>query len=367
MKIFIVSNMYPDKKHPSYGIFVKKFCDQLELFGYTYMKSVMLKRDSSFMKVLAYTNFYLKTFIKLLFCKYDIIYIHYASHSSIPVLLATAIRKKSIFTNVHGSDVVPENSSQVKMQKFTQKILSKSDTIIVPSAYFEEYTKKKFKLYNKNFKIYPSSGVDSKIFFERKNKDVNLLNTKFDIDTSKVNIGFVGRISPGKGWDTFLDAIELMNSQELNNFHFYFIGTGPEINNFNQKVRCMNNRDYIDFMDKLLPQNEVASYFSVIDFLVFPTRREGESLGLVPLEAMACGTPVIASDFAACKEYIEDGNNGFKFQVGDPESLKDVLIKIKSLDSLAYATLSANAIKTSYKYLDINITKRIKEIFDKKL
>lgn len=365
MKIFIVSNMYPDKKHPSYGIFVKKFCDQLELFGYTYTKSVMLKQDSSFMKALAYIGFYFKTFIRLLFCRYDIIYIHYASHSSIPVLLATAIRKKRIFTNVHGSDVVPENSSQTKMQKFTQKILSKSDTIIVPSAYFEEYTKKKFKLYNKTFIIYPSSGVDSKIFFKKEKNDIKYLNTKFDIDTSKINVGFVGRISAGKGWDTFLDAIELMNIQELNNFHFYFIGTGPEINDFKQKIYCMNNRDYIDFVDKLLPQNEVANYFSIIDFLVFPTRREGESLGLVPLEAMACGTPVIASDFAACKEYIEDGNNGFKFQVGNPESLKDVLIKIKSIDSFTYATLSDNAVKTSYRYLDINITKRIKKIFDR--
>lgn len=56
----------------------------------------------------------------------------------------------------------------------------------------------------------------------------------------------------------------------------------------------------------LLPQEELVSIYNVSDAFIFPTRREGESLGLVAIEAMACGTPVIASDFAAPKYYVQE-------------------------------------------------------------
>ena len=78
--------------------------------------------------------------------KYDIIYIHYASHSAAPVLIANKLRKLNIYTNVHGSDVVPENASQEKMQKYTKEILKLSSKIIVPSEYFKKLVSEKYHI-----------------------------------------------------------------------------------------------------------------------------------------------------------------------------------------------------------------------------
>jgi UDP-N-acetylglucosamine transferase subunit ALG13 len=89
MKILVVSNMFPDSKHPSAGIFVKKFCDEISEIGINYDLAVMKKPDTKIKKIKNYLQFYIGTFVKLMVNRYDVVYIHYASHSSIPVLFAS--------------------------------------------------------------------------------------------------------------------------------------------------------------------------------------------------------------------------------------------------------------------------------------
>ena len=110
MKILIVSNMYPSNKYPAYGTFVRNFCEQLTELGINYDLSVMHKSANKVSKIWRYFYFYVKTLIKCLNGEYDIIYVHYASHSSIPVIIAKKLnRKLKVYTNGHGSDIVPEN------------------------------------------------------------------------------------------------------------------------------------------------------------------------------------------------------------------------------------------------------------------
>ncbi|HFU4087139.1 TPA: GlcNAc transferase, partial [Streptococcus suis] len=109
MKVLIISNMYPDDKNPSYGVFVEKFCNQLEKIGLSYNLSVMYKANSRISKIKNYIFFYFDALIRILFSKYDLIYVHYASHSSIPVLIAKPFIRSKVYVNVHGSDIFPEN------------------------------------------------------------------------------------------------------------------------------------------------------------------------------------------------------------------------------------------------------------------
>ena len=75
----------------------------------------------------------------------------------------------------------------------------------------------------------------------------------------------------------------------------------------------------------LQPQEKLPEIYSSLDAFAFPTQRAGESLGLVGLEAMACGVPVICSDFAAPADYVVEGVNGFQFAVGDPQAMAEAI------------------------------------------
>lgn len=312
MKILVISNMYPDIKHPSYGVFVKNFCDELQMINVDYRLSVMRKSDNFIGKVIRYLKFYVGTFFKCLFGDYDIYYVHYASHSAIPVLMANQIRKQQIYTNVHGSDVVPENNKQRKMQRFTKKLLGVSKKIIVPSVYFEKLVEQKYDIPHEKIEVFPSAGVDQNIFHTFNNEEIERIRCRYNIDSQKLVFGMAGRITTQKGWDTFLEAIK-RNEENAQKAQFLIIGDGDESDKLEATIEKLDLNNKVIFIRNLIPQRELALFFAMIDWFVFPTRREGESLGLVAIEAMACGTPVIANDFAAPKYYIKDGINGYKF------------------------------------------------------
>ena len=74
-----------------------------------------------------------------------------------------------------------------------------------------------------------------------------------------------------------------------------------------------------------LSQAELAKEYNLLDVFVFPTYRVDESLGLVGLEAMSCGIPVIASNMGGPKGYINSGENGLLFK---PKYADDLASKI---------------------------------------
>lgn len=364
MKILVVSNMYPNEKNPSYGIFVKRFCEQLEQIGVFYDKSVMCKGNGKFQKIMGYIKFYCLTVFKICFKKYDLVYVHYASHSGVPVLFARRLKKFKIYTNVHGSDVVPENSKQEKFQKYTKRLLGKSNKIIVPSEYFQNYVSNKYFINKQKIHIYPSAGVNSKIFYQydepRRQKVQRELGIAKD---TKLVIGFAGRLSYGKGWNTFVKALnELHCSDPDLNFKAVIVGCGSEENALDALIEENDLEDKIIRIE-LVSQERLADIYNCFSVFAFPTEREGESLGLVALEAMACGVPVIASDFAAPKYYVKNKYNGYKFRVKDFNELSKYIKTYLSLNEKDKALLSANAYVTATEYFEQCLLEKLKLIF----
>lgn len=363
MKLFVVSNMYPDQEHPYYGIFVKKMCGQLEKSGFDCDYSVMTKSDNKFQKIISYFSFYFLTIFKLLFAKYDAVYVHYASHSSIPVLAANLFKKKPIYTNLHGSDVVPENKQQAKMQKYTKKILLNSKKIIVPSEYFKKYVCDKYKIDKTKVFVFPSGGINNKIFHKLTKEQLSDVVDKYKLKINIPVFTMAGRISTDKGWDTFVKAIKILKDKGLK-ANYIIVGTGHEEKYLNSLINNYGLKNDI-IRIPLLSQEQLAKIYAVSDYFVFPTRREGESLGLVAIESMACGTPVIASDFAAPGYYVKDGYNGFKFEVNNADALAELMIKCYDLkDSDEYSRLVNGSLSTAEEYFEERIIGKLIRVFD---
>jgi glycosyltransferase involved in cell wall biosynthesis len=353
--------MYPDERHPSYGIFVKKFSDELEKIKINYTKSVMYKKDNKVEKIFGYIFFYLKTLFMALFGSYDVIYIHYASHSSAPVLTASKLKKLTIYTNVHGSDVVPENNCQNSMQTYTKKILSISKKIIVPSQYFKNYVKEKYNIKEDMIFVYPSAGIDKNVFHELGIDESENIKMMFFKETNLPTFGMAGRISSGKGWDVFVKAIRIAKDRGVNG-NYVIVGTGTEEECLDKLIQ-ENNLENVIKRIQLLPQDKLCEFYNAIDYFVFPTKREGESLGLVALEAMACGTPVIASNFAAPKHYINSGVNGYKFEVNNASELADKIIFCSENRNLR-GKLREGALETAKQYESEHVRSELLRIFD---
>ncbi|GAB4529281.1 MAG: glycosyltransferase [Anaerolineae bacterium] len=141
---------------------------------------------------------------------------------------------------------------------------------------------------------------------------------------------FVGRIQPLKGIDTLMRAMKQVISQypELReDLCVTIIGGDPdpvselEQTEFERLKRLraeLGIGDLVTFLGAK-DQDTLVYYYSAAEMVVMPSHYE--SFGMVALEAMACGTPVIGSDVGGLSFSIEDGFNGFLVPGQDPDAL----------------------------------------------
>lgn len=360
-KILIVSNMYPSKKYPHYGIFVKNTEEILQKNGFNVEKSVMYKQDKKIHKIMAYIFFYIKTLCMAIKNNYDVVYGHYASHTALPILFIKRILPKTdIIMNVHGNDIVPEDKKDEKYLKFSKKVLDISKIVIAPSIYFKNILVEKYNINPEIIKIYPSGGINTKIFKKIDKKEARQI---IKLDVEKKYVGFVSRIENKKGWDTLLRAIKILEHKIDKNVRFVFIGDGSEKDKFDNMIQELNIKDKIIY-ESFKKQEDLPYVYNSFDAFCFPTYRKSESLGLVGLEAMSCGIIVIASNIGGPKEYISDNINGFTFEPNNEKQLAEKIYQVLNLNERKKQEISEQAEKKAQEYSKENTQKKIIEIFN---
>jgi len=348
-RVLLISNMYPSKGMPQYGVFVKNFKENLAKEGFEVKVSAIKgKGTSRLQKIIKYVKFVFASINSILMCDYDLIYVHYISHSLIPFLFIMRKIKKPLIVNAHGSDVSSNSKTNRLIQYLVKGIIGNADLVVVPSKYYKNVIRSLFSIDEKNIFISPSGGINMNRFSYREMKK-----------TKKFIIGYVSRIDKGKGWDVLLKAINIVASS-VNNFEVILIGGGK------QDKYLLNMINDYELTDKIivkgsLSQKELVSYYLQMDVFVFPTLLP-ESLGLVGLEAMACGVPVIGSKIGGLEGYIKPGYNGTLFEPGNYKELADRILEFVSMNNSQLSQYKRNAINMAHKY-DSN--KVAKELSDK--
>lgn len=365
MKLLLVSNMYPSDQFPSYGVFVKNTELILTNQGYTLEKVVLTKQTSKFQKLVGYATHYAKIVGKLLTNHYDAVYVHYAAHNSFPLLLVKALKPSvRIVTNVHGSDVVPEVPSQEKFQKYVRALLKKSHMIITPSHYYKQLVQQTYGV-DTPIHVFPSGGVNHDLFHPRDfERQADLQH--FGLDPQFRYFGFVGRLDVGKGWDHLLDGYArlLQAAPELKRSHrLIVVGAGKDSDAYVKRAKANGVVDYIDYFP-LLNQQELAMMYPLFDLFIFPTTRKGESLGLVGLEAMASGTPILASRMGGILDYVKDGSNSWLFNPGDANDLAKQWMRIIELSPEQRQTVVEHARRTAKEYDPEVVKHKLTTIFE---
>ncbi len=140
---------------------------------------------------------------------------------------------------------------------------------------------------------------------------------------------FVGRIQPIKGIDTLLRALSIVRQREPelgSNLCVSIIGGHTDVPGQESaeldRLKALREELEIDDLVTFLgskDQDTLVDYYSAASMVVVPSHHE--SFGMVALEAMACGTPVIASDVGGLSYSISDGYNGYLVPDRDPEAL----------------------------------------------
>jgi len=165
-------------------------------------------------------------------------------------------------------------------------------------------------------------GVDTKRF----SPDQSCQSKKAELKSSSSRILYVGKLIHYKGVDTLIKAFKIVTKSH--NCHLTIVGDGEQRDELMDLVKKLEICDQVTFTgwvpDELLPR-----YYRTSDLFVLPSlSSRREAFGIVLLEAMACGVPVIASDIPGPNEVIKNGESGLLAPAGNGKKLAHAIIDI---------------------------------------
>jgi hypothetical protein len=154
-----------------------------------------------------------------------------------------------------------------------------------------------------------------------------------DLKRGAIQILFVGRLESRKGIDVFLNALKLIIPKEPKIFVWI---AGADIGGWEEKARQIlgdQAYDRVQFLGMVSEERRELIYANC-DFLVFPSRYE--SFGLVPLEVMVHGKPVIGAKAGAIPEVVVEGECGLLFEPDNYQDLAQKILILVKDDNLRY-------------------------------
>jgi len=131
--------------------------------------------------------------------------------------------------------------------------------------------------------------------------------------TRSFNIGFAGRIERRKGWREFLKVAEILGHKK--NIKFFLAGTGTEMKQMERTIKDtpLPNVEYLRYV------SDMSGFYNNLSLLIVPSYIE--PMGMVAIEAMACGVPVIASNVEGLNELVSVNTDGWLVAVHGVEQI----------------------------------------------
>ena len=263
-------------------------------------------------------------------------------------------RGASTIINIHGIITLENEKSRQKDQYVALKTLDKVkacrkiDQIVVNSEYMRSQVIACYGAEKDKIVVIPN-GVDLDMFKEQ--------NSKFTLSGDPAVL-YVGHLWWVKGVDVLLQAIVELKSI-FPNIKLHLVGKTDAVD-YRLKAKQKGLEGQLIFHGAV-PHSMIPYYFKAASLCAFPSRHEGFSIAM--LEAMASGTPIVASDIERFREILRNEENGVVFKSGDAGSLSAAILRVHSSSELRRRIIQG-ASETVLPYAWDNIAERYLSLYN---
>jgi len=242
------------------------------------------------------------------------------------------------------------------------EVLKHSDHLIAESQASKDHMVQDYGVDPERIEIIPC-GVDTSIFHPQ---DRQQARHRLGLPGGPLLL-FIGRLQPLKGIDTLLRCAHDVR-QRHDDVQVLIVGGGIDTDDLHERqererlhalTRELGLGEHVRFIHAQ-PQEQLAYYYTAADVLVMPSHYE--SFGMVVLEAMACGTPVVASHVGGLASTVLPGQTGFLAPVGDVQAFAWSIEQLISTPAL-WQSMSEAAYRRAQAYTWPRIMKRTLQLY----
>jgi glycosyltransferase involved in cell wall biosynthesis len=235
-----------------------------------------------------------------------------------------------------------------------KRFANKCDAVIVPTDSTEEYLR---MIGVKSPTFVQPTGIEYQRFQDVSDDDVNRLRESLKIQDETVFIS-VSRLSNEKNIDFMIDAIDALRQRTDRPFRFLMIGKGHQHDRLQQRIDELDLGQHFTLVGSVPPE-DMATWYHLGDVFLFASKSETQ--GMVILEAMAAGLPVVAVRSSGIDDVVRQDHNGFK----TPEKQDQWCDRVQQLleDDRLRQTLSDNALAFAANYSIESFASDVREIY----
>lgn len=236
------------------------------------------------------------------------------------------------------------------------RLMESVDSIVVSTTQEREDLARLYGVTERKVSVVPA-GVDIQLF-----RKLNKADSRSKLGLEEHNIILsVGRMEPLKGFDILLKSVAMLGC--ASDTRLVIVGgdenRDSEMGRLESLAAELGVLDLVTFAGAV-DQTDLPVYYSAADIFVLPTYYE--SFGLVALEAMACGLPVVASRLGGLRSFIDDGITGYLIPWHRPEVFADTIADLLADKKLRERMGAAAEIKARTMGWDITAT-RLSEVY----
>ncbi len=259
--------------------------------------------------------------------KFDVIHLHYPFFGGAEfIYFLDKIKDLNLAVTYH-MDVVGTGLSSHFFKWHTKnvlpRILDRADRIIVTSWDYAKQSNLKDRIAAEPEKFVEIPCGVNHLLFKSRFKDKGIIE-KYSLHNKQV-ILFVGALDKAhyfKGVNILIQAIKKISHDD--DLRVLIIGEGDMRSSYKSIVYSLGLQNKIIFTG-FVADNILPKYYSVADMLVLPSIDKSEAFGIVSLEAMASGLPVIASDLAGVRSVVKKKETGLLVKPGSVDNLVEMI------------------------------------------
>jgi len=293
--------------------------------------------------------------------RYDIINTHFAVPTGPVGAVLSSLFKIPNVLSIHGGDIYDPSKRlsphRLGMLRWCVRNVINGATKVVAQSTNTKKNAENIYHARKDIEIIPL-GIPMMNFVPTARQDLSM-------QTERIYIISVGRLVKRKQYDTLIKALNIVRKNG-NDVGLILVGEGPERNYLEKLSFELGLSEYISFLGAISDEKKLQ-YLSKSDIYTLSSLHEG--FGIVLLESMLCGLPIIATDIGGQTDIITNEKNGILIPTENPKALADAIIKLVKDNTLRKKMVEFN--KEDVKKYEISrIAERyltlFKEILDRR-